>query len=534
VLVLGCFGLAAVILWELAHFPGLESDEAWFGLAAHDILDHGVLSLSGMTWYTGNLYPALVAGAFALLGEGVLQLRLLGALANAAAFSILALTLGRVFGFRSAWLYLCFIGMSLYSLWQSRVAWEVTALTLPLLALFLACVLPFWSKRNPDGAARPLAADFAVMAVCWIGVLSHIIFALAVAAFAGAALIAMIQNPNRDRVELAVLMAYTTALVPAVAIRQLAGALPQVLPIWAVSLLLTVGTPLLLSIVYAWTRPVAMRIAQQVAKTANAWLAIAQTRPSTRLAPIPLLGIALAPFLFLHSGPFVSVVSGLGEAQRMASVVPNGHTRVAILLLGAAVIGLMTAAMALAWRRCGKEDSPLKFLVLSALLSCVLLPAIVPGTSLRYYAIPHALLLIAAAAASATLLRRPSRLLLAVFTIAPAAVCAIALTEQARRDPRPPILFMLGPLQESSAHFLPIEPLIARLQANRSCKISARDLYEIGMPVRFMYRINPWTCDPVAICRVEYCLRGAQNCAQAIGNFKIECPGDIRSAGPAP
>src|SRR5690606_17548850 len=152
VLLLGCFALGAIILSGLKHFPGLEGDEAWFGLAAHDILDRGVQSLSGMTWYTGNLYPASIAGVFALFGEGVPQLRLLGALANAAALSILALTLGRVFGFRSAWLYLCFTGMSLYSLWQSRVAWEVTAFTVPLLALFLACVLPFWSKRNPDRA----------------------------------------------------------------------------------------------------------------------------------------------------------------------------------------------------------------------------------------------------------------------------------------------------------------------------------------------------------------------------------------------
>jgi hypothetical protein len=520
-LLLGSVALALTIFSRLSQFPGLHGDEAWFGLAAHD-LEHG--RLRGMNWYTGNIFPLVVAGLFALFGEGILQLRLLGAIANSAAVLTLALTLASVFGFPAAWVYLCLTGTSLYWLWQSRIAWEVTAFTLPLIALVLVSILPFWSKRNPNAAARPLTADFAVLVLCWIGVLSHVIFALAVSAFAGAALIAMVRNPSRTRVELAVLLVYAVILMPAIVVRELAGALRPLPPIWLISLLLAVTPPLLMGLLYVCTRRRVGWIAERFSTAASAWLETADTSRPVRWAAITLLAASLAPFLFLHGESFVMAVSGLGSAQRMASIVPSEPIRIVILVSGAGFVGVLAAVMALARRRLGKGDSPLRFLTVAAFLSWALLPVIVRGTSLRYYAVPYALLLLGAAAAAGTLIQGRSRGLLAAITIAPVAVGVFALTEQARPYPRPPIRFRLGPMNESSAHFLPIEPLVAALRAHRSCRVSAQEsAFFIEMPVQFMYRTAPWDCVPDVVCRVEYCLSGVRDRTPGSGHFHVVC-----------
>src|SRR5215472_3045281 len=82
--------LFATCFFRIASFPGLHGDEAWSGLRALEIAQSGVSSVHGMTWYSGALFPSLVAAAFSLFGPSIFTLRLVGALLNWVALVIAA------------------------------------------------------------------------------------------------------------------------------------------------------------------------------------------------------------------------------------------------------------------------------------------------------------------------------------------------------------------------------------------------------------------------------------------------------------
>src|SRR5262250_1644046 len=68
--------------------PGLQGDEAWSGLRAHDIA-HGLRPLSGLTSYTGPQQQYLLAPLCELLGYHVWVLRSLTAIATLAALALI-------------------------------------------------------------------------------------------------------------------------------------------------------------------------------------------------------------------------------------------------------------------------------------------------------------------------------------------------------------------------------------------------------------------------------------------------------------
>ncbi len=327
---LACLGLAAVMFCRLGQFPGLHGDEAWFGLAAQDMVLKGVPSFSGMTWYTGNLYPLAVAGVFSVIGDGVFELRAPGAALNATAVFVLAVTLARNFGFASAWLYLCLVGASLYWIWESRIAWEVTAFTLPLLSLLLANILHGFRSRATT-AARPLLTDIAILSLCWIGALNHVIFMVVVIAFAGAAVGVAMLHPCRRRAELAVLMMCALSMTPLIFTRKMS--IVQVLPAWQTSLLLLIVPPAIFGLLYALLRGAGAAIVQRFCEETRA----SPERGSRAETKIRLAtALLLAPFVMFHGWAFAMAASGLGPAQRMAAVDPNMATKIIIIGLGLA------------------------------------------------------------------------------------------------------------------------------------------------------------------------------------------------------
>jgi hypothetical protein len=520
-LALACLALAAVMVCGLGRFPGLHGDEAWFGLEAQDVLANGLSSVSGMTWYTGNLYPLALAGTFALFGEGVFELRALGVTLNIFALLILALMLAKKFGFSSAWLYICLSGVSLYTIWQNRVGWEVTAFTLPLLALILVSILPRWNSR-PGAAIRSLFTDIAVLSLFWVGALNHLIFVIATGAFAGAAIFVAFMTQNRHRAQLAVLMTFALAMTPLVFIRKLQ--LVEALPALPSSLFLLTVPPVIFGLLYAFALGPATLLLMRFIGVARRWAKRSGAAPFGPMIGLAVLSLLLAPFfLRSHGLGFAMAASGLGSAQRMTGIGPGMAIKIVAVVLGVVFTGLLVAGTALAWRRSERQDGSLHFLIAATALSFVLLPFFVSDTSLRYYAIPHALLLISAAAAWGTLLgKRPRPLLMAALTLAPAAVCAFALSEQLRLESREPIYFRLGSDFETSAHFLQHKPLIDALRANKACKLREAPFF-IEKPVQFLYNAAPWLCDPNTVCRADYCLEIPGSCTAKSGYFNVFC-----------
>jgi hypothetical protein len=220
---------------------------------------------------------------------------------------------------------------------------------------------------------------------------------VATLAFAGAARGVAMLNPDRRRAEFVVLMACAVSIVSFVLART--TTVVHVLPAWQTSWLLVLVPPGIGGLVYARTRAIATALVQHFCVIAHGWAArvsVARSGPATGLS---LLALLLAPFVVIHGQSFTMAVSGLGSAQRMASISPDIMTTAVVVVFGIGTIDLLAAGMALAWRRSDRPDSPLRFLVLATTASFILLPAVVSGTSPRYYAILHALHLITGAAA---------------------------------------------------------------------------------------------------------------------------------------
>lgn len=135
---------AAALLWRLSSFPAMSGDEAWIGMMATRVLERGLYTAHEMNYYTGALYPWLLALVFRFRGVGLLWLRLPGALCNAAAL-----------GFGSSWLPLLALGSAFY-MCKSRLAWEVYAFQPLLLGA------SWWALSRKRGALFAALTVFGV------------------------------------------------------------------------------------------------------------------------------------------------------------------------------------------------------------------------------------------------------------------------------------------------------------------------------------------------------------------------------------
>ena len=125
---MGCVYVLALLSFHLVQFPGLHGDEAWLGLFALRIRDRGLYSPHEMNSYTGSLYAWLLSWMFTVFPPDAFSLRLGGALLNGAAVVIATWHFAKRFGLSSALVWLYLLGTSALFVFQSRLAWEVTAL----------------------------------------------------------------------------------------------------------------------------------------------------------------------------------------------------------------------------------------------------------------------------------------------------------------------------------------------------------------------------------------------------------------------
>jgi len=129
---------AALVFPWLFAVPGVHADEAWALLRAQD-LAHGQRPVDGMTFYTGAWHTYLVWAASTLLGPTTTALRLPGALLAVAAVGLVAFTVRRRWGPRTALATGLLLASSPALVTYARFGIEIAALSPFLLATAFAC-----------------------------------------------------------------------------------------------------------------------------------------------------------------------------------------------------------------------------------------------------------------------------------------------------------------------------------------------------------------------------------------------------------
>ncbi|HOX21921.1 MAG TPA: hypothetical protein PLL10_00540, partial [Elusimicrobiales bacterium] len=146
-----------LVLPRLETLPGLHFDEAWAGDSALDYKETGKLKPLGMNWYTGPYHVWLVGKTFSALQPGIGALRLPGALLNISAAGIFGVFAASCFGLESFLAFSVFILALPFYAFESRLAWEVTALQNMLAALMLIAA---WRMAKTASAGLAAALVF--------------------------------------------------------------------------------------------------------------------------------------------------------------------------------------------------------------------------------------------------------------------------------------------------------------------------------------------------------------------------------------
>jgi hypothetical protein len=472
-----------VLSYHLSVFPGLHFDEAWFGLDALRIRSQGLTSAHGMRAYTGALFPWLLAEVFRASSPGVFTLRLPGVLLNTAGLLILLGSVQRNAGRRSAVLLFLLFGSSLLFLWMSRVAWEVSALQLVLVATMVAAVLDASTRERwtaPGVALFLLASD--------LGVVNHLIFALVPTSFLAAGLLAGAGRRDplaTERVWIGVLAVGSMCLT--------------LLVKWAVpDAMFTRWQGPIVAAFLAW--PLG------VARWGRAWPAafgkwIERTRPQWLLPPLLL---SVAAFAAVHGVAFVGGLANVLVMKRIASWAPPLPGSRLGYVWGLTLVGVFATVARDTVQRVRRNEAlrTPDFIALWTLASLGALALLVGRQSLRYYILPSALISLAIALAlpGYRALARPFTLAAVLAFLAVNGVAWRGILEEANR---PPLRFRIGPAHETSAHFLRLDAVVQKLEALGVCRTEAQRFIE--QPLAFYRATRPPACGTNGVYRLQYC-----------------------------
>jgi hypothetical protein len=176
--------------YKLNTLPGLHADEAWSGIKAVYFSHHPLDQLNGMNHYTGIIQAAAAKIAFGYWGINVFSLRIGGVIFNLLGLLLICGTLIYYQYKYAALAFLFIISQSALYLTSPRVAWEVNTFMLFFISLLFVAIVSicqnskyirFWS--------------FIILFTNVLGAYNHILFsAVTLSVFGGLCLWAIYHN----------------------------------------------------------------------------------------------------------------------------------------------------------------------------------------------------------------------------------------------------------------------------------------------------------------------------------------------------
>lgn len=469
----------AAVTVHLARLPALTSDEAWLGLFA--LRSRGLPSPHEMNTYTGPLYGLFVSWIFAARGVSVESLRLFGAVANAAAFLILIMSLRRrVSAEAAAWAAALLAG-SAYLLLKSRQAWECYALQPVLLAITIALL------------DRPVNFLLALLfsAVTLVGVQNHFIYLsipVSLSVLYGARAAWLDDEDARPWLRLSLASLAMGAVVFLVKPRLTDAAWP-VERVWAIPLFL------------------ALAPAAAVAAVAGTWESrLISPLSRHRRACLGALGLGALAFLIWHARPLGQVFANVVVWKRTFSWAAPWWLALPLDLWAAFLFALLVWRAVRAWHGHEAMSRYERTLALWPAAYAAIFILFRNTSSLRYY-LPIEYVSLPALAVALSRLPRPDRKW-------PAALAAIAILsaqgllwrELARPADRRPLTFKIGWHTENSKDFARKEAMFAAFDASGACRAGHQERSFTAIPLDF-YRetTGPRPCDASKTFDADQC-----------------------------
>ncbi len=484
--------LLALLFHNLGSFPALHGDEAWTGLTALWIKDHGLTSIHGMNSHSGSVYPWLVSRAFMLLEPDGFSLRLSGAFLNALAALILGLHLGRKFGPASAvaWIYL--LATSSLFVFKSRLAWEVYGLQNLLLAVILVS-----SRRMVEEKAFSTWNVLAFLASTCLGVLNHFLF-LSVPFSLAVALLAHLML-HRDWERLGYFRLSVLSLLMSVGLALLKISLTDAR--WqghsAFFGALFLLAPPAFAAAFRFSGPLDSLIRRLLQ---DGFLAGPRSREALKGA----LLLGLAAYFLAHFTPMLQIWSNVAVFKRLVSWDPPW-------LLSGALYSWAAFLLGAYFLHAGRSLEPESFAGLSPherlllfwpLVYACLFILVTQTSSIRYYSLSSFLVMAALAS------RAPRILNLRRWAL-PLLLVALVLNvcfwkELAWPRDRKPMIFRIGLREERSSDFLRKEALHEFMRREGICALEPMNTFIEG-PLYFFLATRSYPCDQGKRISARYC-----------------------------
>ena len=486
---------ALAMAFRLDALPGLSADEAWVGLRAMEYQKAGFISFHGMNWYTGAFHVWLVSRVFDIFGTGLVQLRLAGVALNALAAGGMAYFVALVYGLESAAvLAALLVALPFYPL-ESRIAWEVCALQN---ILAMGVITSGWriAVRDRYNFFAALAFIFASA----LGTINHLIFVALPLGFAAGFFIWQAQTGDRRVSKIIFIsvcnMAALATLV--VAKKKLSD-----------SFWLDHRTPVALffAAIPAVAAFAAWKYQDFGARLCSAITAAARRRPALNNAALYLAVIGLAACLWFHGTAFLGVLSGFNVYKRMFSLDMGFAGALLLFVFAALLTGGVLSEIRAELQSGGQRQNRL-FAALALMSLCAVFPLVRNTNSMRYYVVPYFVFAFTAAVFLPGFFRRAGGRTRAFIAVGAAALCLITCVELLAPQNRRPLNFRQGWHGETSARMMNISWLAQKMEKEKTCRFAGDPF--IALPLEFLYRAKPWSCDTGKKFTGEYCYTCAQ------------------------
>ena len=476
-LVLLALGLGCLLV-HLASVPALSLDEAWLGNFSLRLRLLGSYTPHQMNHYTGPLYSWGLAGVTSLLGYGVSQVRLMGAVLNALALIGLWLHLRRRVSVESGAAWALLAAGSAYFLMKSRLAWEVYALQ-PILIWGTLALL-----AEPGRGAAARAAALTVLTM--LGVQNHFIYLSIPASLV--ILFGVRATWLKEDEALKALRPAVCALTAGIVFALIKHPISD--EAW---------------VAHRWSLGTAMAIIPALAADVSWRLPTGLFLRLMRKELMGIFGLTVFAFFVWHVVPLVQIFAGPVVFKRMFALRTPLPLNFLLHVWGLFLIAVLIWQAARAW-----HGEKMTFHERTLLLWPVAFAAVFivfrHTSSLRYYNLPWMICAVALAAGLPRLATVDKKAVYLCATLVAVLTQGALWREIISPADRAPLTFRVGWRKENSKDFSRKEGLFAAFDASGACQIGHSERSFSAIPLYFHRNEKPApNCDPKLIFDADQC-----------------------------
>jgi hypothetical protein len=495
---------AALAVANLAQFPGIHSDEAWMGLRAIEMQSNGIGTVSGMTWYTGSIYPYLVSISFDVFGVNNWALRVPAVVSYVMFLFIVIASIWRYFGFFSAVVLAGLLGQSLLFIWYGRISWEITGLDWLLFAIFLSLLFEMHRRVYLDPRKGDIGIVFLLNLSGWFGSVNHIIFSVMILAIVVASLLSWVVSGTEPARRFATRIVSVCFVLPLLLIK---------LPILATSAPIAISYVLITPILGFCSYYLATRagLTHQVLQALKDGALFAWRTTTFRWLVVVLLATAAGLFSTRYAWSLFQVLANTALVDRVASGGIHLSIRLIYWGVSVAIIAQYIYQVFRQWAdNRAAVSQPVRDIVfllfLATIFFLLLMPILKPAGSIRFLAMPVILIFVSIAIMVPRNLASHARLFLGMIALSVLVTLSTDILAKRSFGTRPPKEFSVGlGAVETSAHFLSLQPITNILRDQKICVADLRAPISIMRSLEFAYSTKEWACSRGDIFKLDYC-----------------------------